>query len=347
MTSDQQVKPGASAGPAAEPGPAAGRRRRPVLSGKSIEALALPIAWLVVIIIFGVLRPGTFLSSANFASILASQAVLVVVSLALVIVLTAGDYDLSVASVVGLSANLIAILNVNHGFPIPVAILIALAAGLLVGVLNGLFVVLVQIDSLIVTLGMSTFVSGIVLWITGSNTLSGISNDLVRPVIVWRMLGVPLEFYYALIIAFVVWYVFRYTPLGRRLLVVGRGREVARLSGVRVGAVRWGALAVSGVIAAFGGVLYAGTSGAAGPTAGLELLLPAFAAAFLGATTVNPGRFNPWGTVIAVYFLVTGITGLQLLGAQSYVQNIFYGAALVLAVSFSQIVRRRRAARAE
>jgi ribose transport system permease protein len=335
MTSDQQVTPTTDDDP-----PPVQRRRRSVLSGKSLEALALPIAWVVVIVIFSILRPGTFLSSANFASILASQAVLVVVSLALVIVLTAGDYDLSVASVVGLSANLIAILNVNYGLPVLVAILVALLAGLVVGVLNGLFVVLVQIDSLIVTLGMSTFVSGIVLWITGSNTLSGISNDLVRPVIVWRFAGVPFEFYYALVIALVVWYVFRYTPLGRRLLVVGRSREVARLSGVRVGAVRWGALAVSS------GVLYAGTSGAAGPTSGLELLLPAFAAAFLGATTVNPGRFNPWGTVIAVYFLVTGITGLQLLGAQSYVQNIFYGAALVLAVSFSQIVRRRRAVRA-
>ena len=140
--------------------------------------------------------------------------------------------------------------------------------------LNGLFVVLVQIDSLIVTLGMSTFVSGIVLWITGSNTLSGISNDLVRPVIVWRFAGVPFEFYYALVIALVVWYVFRYTPLGRRLLVVGRSREVARLSGVRVGAVRWGALAVSSVIAAFGGVLYAGTSGAAGPRRGSSCCCP-------------------------------------------------------------------------
>ena len=126
---------------------------------------------------------------------------------------------------VGLSANLIAILNVNLGVPIGLAILVALVAGLLVGVLNGLFVVLVQIDSLIVTLGMSTFVAGIVLWISGSNTVSGISNDLVRPVIVWRMLGVPLEFYYALIIAVGVWYVFRYTPLGRRLLVVGRSRR--------------------------------------------------------------------------------------------------------------------------
>jgi ribose transport system permease protein len=144
-----------------------------------------------------------------------------------------------------------------------------------------------------------------------------------------------------------VFYVFRYTPVGRRLLVVGRGREVARLSGIRVGAVRWGALIVSSLIAAFGGVLYAGTSGAAGPTSGLELLLPAFAAAFLGATTINPGRFNAWGTVIAVYFLVTGITGLQLLGAQSFVQNIFYGSALIAAVSFSQVVRRRRTAGAQ
>jgi ribose transport system permease protein len=323
------------------------KQRRRLLSGKSLEALALPMAWLAVIVIFGILRPETFLTTSNFSSILASQAVLVVVTLGLVVVLTGGDYDLSVAAVVGLSAMLIAILNVNHGVPIGLAILIALGAGLLVGVVNGLFVVLLEIDSLIVTLGMSTFVSGIVLWISDSNTVSGISTDLVKPVIIWRFAGVPLEFYYAMAIALAVFYAFRYMPVGRRLLVVGRSREVARLSGIRVGAVRWGALIVSSLIAAFGGVLYAGTSGAAGPTSGLELLLPAFAAAFLGATTINPGRFNAWGTVIAVYFLVTGITGLQLLGAQSFVQNIFYGIALIAAVSFSQVVRRRRTAGAQ
>lgn len=342
MSSDQRVRDPADKSQASDTA-----HRKRFVNGKSLEALALPIAWLAVVILFGILRPDTFLTTANMSSILASQAVLVVVTLALVVVLTCGDYDLSVASVVGLSGMLIAILNVNHGVPIGLAILVALTAGLLVGFINGLFVVLLEIDSLIVTLGMSTFVSGVVLWISDSNTISGISADLVRPVIVWRVLGVPLEFYYAMIIALAVWYVFRYMPLGRRLLVVGRSREVARLSGIRVGAVRWGALMVSGVIAAFGGVLYVGTSGAAGPTSGLELLLPAFAAAFLGATTINPGRFNAWGTVIAVYFLVTGITGLQLLGAQSFVQNLFYGAALIAAVSFSQVVRRRRAAGAQ
>jgi ribose transport system permease protein len=321
-------------------------RRRPRPSGQTLEALALPIAWVAVVIVFGILKPETFLTSANLSSILASQAVLVVVTLALIIPLTAGDYDLSVASVVGLSAMLVAILNVNLGWPVGLALLAALAAGLAVGLINGALVVLLQIDSLIVTLGMSTFVTGIVLWISGSNTVSGVSQNLVSPIIVWRLASVPLEFYYALAVAVVVWYVFRYTPTGKRVLVVGRGREVARLSGIRVGAVRWGSLACSAAIAAFGGILYAGTSGAAGPSSGLELLLPAFAAAFLGATTIQPGRFNAWGTLIAVYFLVTGITGLQLMGAESYVQNLFYGAALVLGVAFSQVVRRRRAARA-
>jgi ribose transport system permease protein len=329
-----------------ESGATAARRPRPRLSGQTLEALALPIAWVAVCIVFGILRPNTFLTSANLSSILASQAVLVVVTLALIIPLTAGDYDLSVASIVGLSAMLVAILNVNLGWPVGMALLAALLAGLLVGLVNGALVVLLQIDSLIVTLGMSTFVTGIVLWISGSNTVSGVSQNLVRPIIVWRLLGVPLEFFYALGVGLIVWYVFRYMPVGKRVLVVGRGREVARLSGIRVGAVRWGALVCSATIAAFGGILYAGTSGAAGPSSGLELLLPAFAAAFLGATTIQPGRFNAWGTLIAVYFLVTGITGLQLMGAESYVQNLFYGAALVLGVAFSQVVRRRRAARA-
>ena len=95
------------------------------------------------------------------------------------------------------------------------------------------------------------------------------------------------------------------------MLFVGRGRNVARLSGVNVERVRLGAFVVSGVVAAFGGVIYAGTTGAADPTSGTQLLLPAFAAAFLGATTIYPGRFNPLGALAAVYFLVTGITGFN------------------------------------
>jgi ribose transport system permease protein len=317
--------------------------------GPKVSALlgqyGLLIAWAAVAVFFTLL-PGTsqtFPTPSNFATILGSQAVIVILTLGLLVPLAAGDYDLSVGFTLTLSAMLIAVLNVEHHWPIVLAILAALAAGALVGLVNGTFILVFRIDSIIVTLGTGTFVGGLVLFISGSNTISGVSSGLVDWVIVNRLLGIPLEFYYGLLLCLVMWYVFEFTPLGRRLLFVGRGRSVARLSGINVDRVRLGALMTSGVISAMGGVAYAGTTGAADPTSGAQLLLPAFAAAFLGATTIAPGRFNPIGCLVAVYFLVTGITGFQLLGAQSYVQSLFYGGALVIAVALSQIARRRQA----
>jgi ribose transport system permease protein len=188
---------------------------------------------------------------------------------------------------------------------------------------------------------MGTFIHGLTLWFSDTETISGVSMTLVRAVIITRFLGIPLAFYYAFGAAIVIWYVFSYTALGQRLLFVGRGREVARLSGISVDRMRWGCLIVSSLLGAFAGVVYAGTIGAADPNSGLTYLLPAFAAAFLGATSIQPGRFNPIGSVIAVYFLVTGITGLSILGVSTFVQDLFYGGALIVAVTLSQLVRGR------
>jgi len=317
------------------------------LLADAAERYALLAVWGITIVIFGILRPDTFLTTSNFTTIFGSQAILVVLTLALLVPLTAGDYDLSVAATMGLSSMTLAILNVNHGWSIWLAVLAALAVGLAVGLINGALVVLLDIDSLIATLGTSTFIAGVILWISNSQTISGISDSLINIVVVDQWLGIPLEFYYGIALGLVMLYVFEFTPVGRRLLFVGRGRGVARLSGIRVPRLRWGAFAVSGVISAFGGVLYAGTLGSADPTSSLSFLLPAFAAAFLGATTIVPGRFNPIGSIAAVYFLVTGITGLQLLGVQTFVQQLFYGTALVLAVALSQFARRRDARAAE
>jgi ribose transport system permease protein len=302
---------------------------------------ALPLAWALVVALFGALEPSTFLTATNFQTIFGSQAVLVVLTLALLIPLTAGDYDLSIASVLSLAAMLVAVLNVDEGWPIGWAVLAAVGAGMLVGAVNGAIVVLLRLDPFIITLGSATFVSGLVLWISDSRTIGGISDDLVDAVIVLEFLGIPLAFYYGVVLCIAVWYLFEYTALGRRLLFVGKGRSVARLTGVRVGRIRWGALVASGTISAFAGVVYAGTTGGADPSSGAGFLLPAFAAAFLGATSIVPGRFNPWGSLIAVYFLVTGITGLQLLGVESFVQQLFYGGALVLAVVLARVVRGR------
>jgi ribose transport system permease protein len=322
------------------------RWTRPLVADLA-ERYALLAAWGVTCVVFGILRPDTFLTTSNFTTIFGSQAILVVLTLALLPPLTAGDYDLSVAATMTLSSMVLAILNVNHHWSIGASIVAALLVGVLVGLINGALVVLLDIDSLIATLGSSTFIAGVVLWISNSQTISGVSQSLINLVVVDRFLGIPLEFYYGIALGLVLFYVFEFMPVGRRLLFVGRGRSVARLSGIRVRRLRWGALVASGLIASFAGVLYAGTLGSADPTSGLSFLLPAVAAAFLGATTIVPGRFNPWGTLVAVYFLVTGITGLTILGAASYVQDLFYGGALVLAVALSHFPRRKELREAE
>jgi ribose transport system permease protein len=322
-----------------------GRTRPPSQGGRSVRSIfertALIFVWLAVIALFGALRPDQFLTISNMGAILGSQAVLVVLVCALIIPLTVGEYDLSIASTLLLSQILIGFLNTRHDVSIAALIPICLLVGAFVGLVNGGFVILFGIDSLIVTLGIGTLLTGLVLYISEGQTFAGIDPSLTNAVVATRFLSIPLSFYYGLVLVAIVWYVYEYTSLGRRLLFVGRGREVARLNGLRVDRIRWGSFVASGVIAALAGIIYAGTTGAADPISGSNYLLPAFAAAFLGTTTIMPGRFNAWGSFIAVYFLVTGVSGLALFGLQSWVQNVFYGGALVLAVTLSQLARRR------
>ena len=325
---------------ASEPEQTRSAPRRLALRGHSLEPVALPLTWLAVIILFSVLRPAVFPTSANVASILSSQAVLVVLTLGVLAPLTVGDLDVSAASVVGLSAMMLVILTANLHMNVVLAVLLTVAACSLVGVLNGVCSALLGLDTLIVTLATGSLVAGITAWISDNNTITGLPQVLVQLVVADHFLGVSLEFYYGLALCFIVFYLLRYTPLGRRMLIVGQARDVAWLSGINVRRVRLGSLVFSATLAGLAGILYAGTSGSAEPAGGAELLLPAYAAAFLGATTITPGRFNPFGSLIAVYFLVTGITGLQLLGAQDYVQQIFYGAALLIAVTVSILVKR-------
>jgi ribose transport system permease protein len=323
--------------------PPAGTPRATSRRSDLVQRYALPAVWGLLILFFSFLLPNTFPSTGNFSTIFGSQGVSLVLTLGLLVTLTVSDYDLSIAYNANLAAMIIAILNVSHHWPIVPAILAALTIGAAVGFINGGIITLFGIDSLIVTLGTGTFIQGVIFWVSNSNTIPGVSSGLVNFVVVKRLFGIPLQFYYGVVLCAIIWYVFEFTPLGRRLLIVGRGRNVARLSGLHVMRIRWGAMTVSGLIAGLAGVLYVGTTGAADPTSGASFLLPAFAAAFLGATTIMPGRFNPWGAFVATYFLVTGITGLQLLGVQSFVQQLFYGGALVVSVALSQLARRRQA----
>jgi ribose transport system permease protein len=191
----------------------------------------------------------------------------------------------------------------------------------------------------VVTLGTGTLLFGIGFGIN-SLTTGGISSDLVDAVRT-QLLGIPLVFYYGLLLTVAMWYVYSYTPLGRYLYFFGAGRDVARLSGLPVDAIRAGSLIGTSLISAIAGVAVAGQLGSADPNTARAYLLPAFAGAFLGSTAITPGRFNPWGAFIAVYFLITGITGLNILGYSGWVEEVFYGASLVIAILFSHLARRR------
>jgi ribose transport system permease protein len=305
------------------------------------ERFALLFAWLAVIAGFTIALPGIYLTWSNFSVLFTSQAPSALLALALIVPLTAGDYDLSVGANVTLAAMIIGVLNAQLGVALSLAIPAALLGGLALGLVNAFFIVYVRIPSLVVTLGSASVVTGLVQWMSDSSTIGGISSWLSNMVVQYRFLGVSYGFYYALLVGAIVWFVFEYTPTGRRLLFVGRGREVARLSGINVNRVRIGCLVTSALLSSFAGIVYAGLLGAADPFSGLNFLLPAFSAAYLGATSIVPGRFNPWGTLVAVYFLASGIVGLTMLGIPIWVTSLFNGAALILAVTLSQFARGR------
>jgi ribose transport system permease protein len=216
-----------------------------------------------------------------------------------------------------------------------VAIMMAAAVGLV----NAFFCIVVGVDSFIVTLGMTTILAGFALWISNSNSYSGLSDWLVNAVTNRDLFDIPFSFFVALAITIVVWLVFEFTPTGRRHLFVGKSREISKLNGIAVDRTRTVSFLSCSVLSAVAGILYAGAAGGIDPTSALTLLLPAFAAAFLGSTTILPGQFNPWGAFVSVYFIVTGITGLAILGLPTFVQSFFYGGALVVAVSLAQLVR--------
>jgi ribose transport system permease protein len=301
----------------------------------------LLIAWIITVVVFGILRPELFLQARNFQSIFSERSILLMLTLGMLPALAAGEYDLSTASTMGLSFVIVGWLDVIHGWPLAATVVIALLAALLVGIVNSIVIIVLDVPSLVATLGMGTLLAGAAL---GINNLivSPISPTLVS-IARTKFLGLQLVFFYAVALTIVLWYVFAHTPLGRYIHFVGAGRDVARLTGIRVNAIRAGTLIAGSVIAGIAGVLLAGRNGSVDPSFAPGLLLPAFAGAFLGSTTVTPGRFNPWGTFIAVYFLVTGINGLQLMRITGWVEQVFFGAALIIGVVFSRFAGRRTA----
>jgi ribose transport system permease protein len=316
------------------------RSRRAIFDDLPPRVAVLGV-WAALMVFYIAVQPHKMLQVATFQSIFGSQQPLVFISLAALTTFVVGEFDLSVASLLGLSATIVPVLTVHHGYSVVVASLIALGVGLVAGVVNAFVVVIVGVDGFIVTLGSSTLLLGIALWISDSIPVAGLSPGFSR-ITLTNFLGLPLSFYYGLAIALVFAYIISFTPLGRHMTFVGANREVARLAGVRVDRIRFGSYVISAGIASLGGILVAAALGGFDATSSAGYLLPALSAVFLGTAVIQPGRFNPIGTLIGVYFLASGIIGLQLMGVGGWIVDVFYGLALVIAVSVSTLVSRRR-----
>ncbi len=312
--------------------------RRPAAVGRLAQRYSLVVLWLVMGAVFFVLADvplGNFLQG-----IFARQTALVFLGMAVVATMSVGEFDLSFPSLYGLSGSVVASLVVLHGWSFPLAALAAIALTLLFGAVNALLAVRAEINSVVVTLGLGSVAIGLGGWISQETSVSGLAFSLAN-IALARVLGLPMIFWYGAVLVAVFAYVLGATPLGRHVLFVGANREVARLAGIPVTYVRVGAWLTSALLSGVAGVVSAAGLGGFNATSAREYFLPTFAAVFLGTVAVVPGRFNPLGMFIAVYFLITGVFGLQLLGYQGWVTDVFYGAVLVVAVAASAYLRRR------
>jgi ribose transport system permease protein len=290
--------------------------------------------WALFIVVFGIWVPNEFLTTATLHSVAAQQAVTGIVALAVLIPLSAGLYDLSVGATANLCGILTIVLLNNHHWAVVPAVIAGVVCGLAIGAVNAFVVLKLGVNSFIATLGMSSILSA-TLVIVSSN-----SQPLPPTSTSWNnftqttVLGFQIVVLYLIILGFILWWLLAHTPVGRYLYAIGGNTEAARLSGVRIN--RWSTLAllISGTVAGLAGVMFSSLNGPSLNFGG-TLLLPAFAAAFLGSTQLTPGRFNVWGTLLAIYVLATGVQGLQLVSGASWLSDMFNGVALIVAVALS------------
>lgn len=307
------------------------RRLRKTLSFRNMSAIYLLV---VMFVVFSLWVPSTFLTWDTWRSLLSGQAITCIVAVAAVPALASGIFDLAVGAEVGLGSILVAWLLVHRHASVPEAIVLTVLAGVLIGVINWVLIVRARIPSFIATLGMSSVLLAVIIWLSGGIQILDLPAGF-QSIGNGQLFGLQMPVYILLGVAIVVWYVLERTPFGRGIYATGADPDAAALAGVRVSRVMLCCAIACAVIAGLGGMLESAQLATGDPTIGPGYLLPAFAAVFLGSTQFRSGRMNVWGTVVAAYTIATGIKGLQLAGAPIWIPDLFNGAILLLAVGLA------------
>ena len=302
-----------------------------------LERYALLLALGSVLITFALL-PATsdkFLTTANLKFVLNNQAVPVLVALAVMLPLIVDEFDLSVGALAGLSSVVAAASMTRFGLGWGPAMLLAVAVAAAVGLFNGLLVARAGISSLVATLGVSSIIIGLLTWYTGGESVLGTYPSAFLELGSW-----PWPLVLLAVATAVLWYVLEQTPFGRRTYAVGSNREAARLVGIDVTAKVTVAFVLSGTLAGIAGVVAVARNSGANPTVGPGLLLPALAAAYLGATAFRR-VFNPLGTMVGVLLVAFTVSGFTLAGIEPWVKDVINGTMLLVAIAAVAALRRR------
>ena len=321
------------------------RRRPELLAFLEKYALAVLLALLCLFFSMYGSTAETFPSVANIRNIFGNESVVAVAALASIVPLNCGQFDLSVGAVLGLSSIVTGSAAATHHLPVVVAVVAGVVSGAVVGTFNGWLVAYRGVNPLIATLGASTLVAGLVSLYTNNEVLSvGIPESLTN-LGSGQLLGVPRTTYALALVAVLVYYLLRHTPYGRYLASVGASPTSARLVGLNVPRMILSSFVLSGALSGIAGVLLLARAGTANPQVGPGFTLAALSAAFLGATAIRPGTFNVVGTLLGVLFVAVSVNGLVLAGAADWVEPTFNGTALLVAVTLSTAIARRRAGR--
>jgi ribose/xylose/arabinose/galactoside ABC-type transport system permease subunit len=308
--------------------------------GLSFRNIGAVYVWLAIAVVFAIWVPETFPTAATAKQILNSNAATGLLALSVIIPLCTRTFDLSVGFVASLTAVTSAYM-VGHGMAVVPAVLIAMGAALVVGLVNATVVVRMGVDSFIATLATGSLIEAFITLMTDDIAIT--DPELAGPfskIGQASIGGITLPVIYTLLAATVLWFILEHTASGRRLYATGFNAESARLAGVPTVRLRFVSLIVSAVLAGAAGVIIASTLGSGDPNAGTPYLLPAYAAAFLGASQLHPGRFNAWGALIAVLLLGTGTTGLGLASAPNWTPAMFTGVVLIAALVITGAERR-------
>jgi ribose transport system permease protein len=289
------------------------------------------IFFFFLIVLFGSLAPDFFLSKENLTSILNNGAVTAILACGLTVVLIVGEFDLSIAAAASFGGALAAVLITQQGTPLVLVLLIVSVCGVLIGVFNGVLVTKFDIPALIATIGVSSLLDGLTLWVTGNSVIFTGFTDAFIYLGSWRISSIQAPVFYLAIIAVTLGVMLRYTTTGRHMYATGGNRAASRMSGIHVQRQVILAFIISGVLGAIAGLVYTARQGSLTPLFATALLLPTFAAAFLGSVTLTRRKFHILGTILGVYLIETGTVGLLILGAPAFTQQLFAGAVLISA----------------